>query len=157
MRYPLVIVCVLAPLFVGMAARQEPQQGPSEEGIRQAPREWRTECKAYPVMIPHEPNGPVLMTSVPKVRFDIDGDGQQGLVTWPLEPANLAFLAMDKNGNGLIDDGRELFSEHTTPGSVMGSVPTSDSSSRSRCLRPRMFRRSCFRRCSSGMIAIGMG
>ncbi len=50
------------------------------------------------------------------VRFDIDGNGVREQVAWT--PANLeiAFLAIDRDGNGAITSGVELFGNHTLPG-----------------------------------------
>lgn len=44
-------------------------------------------------------------------RFDLDADGQREATGWIAPGAGL--LAMDRNGNGRIDDGRELFGEAT--------------------------------------------
>jgi len=45
------------------------------------------------------------------VRFDLDADGQQELTSVPVEDNVL--VAWDKNKNGIIDDGRELFGDQT--------------------------------------------
>lgn len=50
------------------------------------------------------------------VRFDIDGDGTEEQVAWTAMGSHLAFLALDRNGNGKIDNGKELFSNYTFPG-----------------------------------------
>lgn len=42
--------------------------------------------------------------------FDIDGDGQNERVS--VARGGDALLALDRNGNGQIDDGRELFGDH---------------------------------------------
>jgi hypothetical protein len=46
-----------------------------------------------------------------KIMFDIEGDGLASRTGW-VTPAD-GMLAMDFNGNGVIDDGRELFSNFT--------------------------------------------
>jgi len=46
------------------------------------------------------------------VQFDIGGRGTRDLVAWPLDPDS-AWLALDRNGNGIIDDGSELFGNST--------------------------------------------
>lgn len=43
------------------------------------------------------------------VAFDIDGDGHLERMGWTQRQTSLAFLARDLNGNGLVDDGSELF------------------------------------------------
>lgn len=46
------------------------------------------------------------------VRFDITGDGAAETVAWPTA-LDVAFLFADRNGNGLPDDGSELFGTST--------------------------------------------
>jgi hypothetical protein len=47
------------------------------------------------------------------VYFDIDADGVPEKVSWTDPAGDEAFLAMDRNGNGMIDDGSELFGNYT--------------------------------------------
>jgi hypothetical protein len=47
------------------------------------------------------------------VSFDITGDGWPNRITWTAAGSSLAFLARDRNANGRIDDGRELFGDRT--------------------------------------------
>jgi hypothetical protein len=48
-----------------------------------------------------------------KVDFDLDSDGQPESVTWVSPGTRDAFLYLDLNGNGLVDDGSELFGDAT--------------------------------------------
>jgi hypothetical protein len=52
----------------------------------------------------------VMFAEAP-TRFDFYGTGEAVGLTWPA--AGFAFLALDVNGNGRIDDGRELFGDGT--------------------------------------------
>lgn len=47
------------------------------------------------------------------VEFDIDGNGAPDRITWSARGSAMAFLALDRNGNGRIDNGSELFGNWT--------------------------------------------
>ena len=61
-----------------------------------------------------------LTSSEEGVDFDINGDGVVERVAWTEAGAEIAFLAMDRNGDGQITSGRELFGNHTIQGSNNG-------------------------------------
>ena len=48
------------------------------------------------------------------VHFDAQANGRLDSVGWTARGSNIAFLAFDRNGNGAIDDGSELFSNTVT-------------------------------------------
>ena len=58
--------------------------------------------------------GTAAQLSDKKFAFDLDADGKKNRVSW-VGP-NSGFLALDKNGNGAIDDGSELFGAKTGNG-----------------------------------------
>jgi hypothetical protein len=47
------------------------------------------------------------------VLFDIDADGTPEAIAWTEPNGNVGFLALDRNGNGTIDSGAELFGDST--------------------------------------------
>lgn len=59
-------------------------------------------------------NGTLRFTSAANgVLFDIDGDGQRNALAWTEAGSPDGFLALDRNGNGTIDSGLELFGNYT--------------------------------------------
>lgn len=66
-----------------------------------------------PIVINLQP-GPYTLSSISDpVNFDIDADGAPNRITWTRRGSAVAFLALDRNGNGTIDDGSELFGTAT--------------------------------------------
>lgn len=55
----------------------------------------------------------VLTSASNGVRFDLDADGVEEQTAWTASGSGLKFLALDVNGNGKIDNGRELFGNYT--------------------------------------------
>jgi hypothetical protein len=54
-----------------------------------------------------------LTSAADGVIFDIDADGTTERVAWTSAQSSVGFLAWDRNGNGTIDDGSELFGTAT--------------------------------------------
>lgn len=64
----------------------------------------------------------VALTSVEDgVRFDVDGDGIVERVSWTEKNADVAFLALDVNGDRQINNGKELFGRHTLAVTTTGA------------------------------------
>lgn len=59
-----------------------------------------------------------LTTREDGVLFDLDGDGKLEQVAWTQANAAIAFLAIDKNENGTIDNGSELVGNRVLEGAA---------------------------------------
>lgn len=66
-----------------------------------------------PIVLDMAGDGFVFTGSTERVAFDIDADGHPNWTNWTAAGTDDAFLAMDRNGNGRIDDASELFGNHT--------------------------------------------
>jgi hypothetical protein len=74
-----------------------------------------------PIIIATAKNATYKLTSADDgVWFDIDADGVIDKVAWTEPDSDVAFLALDRDGDGQITSGRELFGNHTIPGVTNG-------------------------------------
>ena len=66
-----------------------------------------------PIIIDTRGAGFHLTSAEDGVVFDIVGDGHPIRIAWTAADSGTAFLALDRNHNGKIDNGKELFGNFT--------------------------------------------
>src|SRR5262245_12726107 len=62
-----------------------------------------------PIVVDIGRDGIALGAAGTGVWFDVDNNGRPNHIQWVRRGGDEAFLALDRNGNGVVDNGAELF------------------------------------------------
>lgn len=87
-----------------------PSEGPGDPG--KDPFE-DGDCDHTPLVFDLDHGGFKFTSLSDGVKFDLDSDGEKEQTSWIVDSSGDGFLVFDRNGNGIIDGGWELFGDRT--------------------------------------------
>lgn len=103
--------CNDPPLESGCLFDRDPCLYPDNDGCPYGMFACTSSCcgASCPIVVDVTGNGFHLTDMAHGVRFDFNNDGRNETTSWTARGSDDAILVLDRNGNGTIDAGRELF------------------------------------------------
>ncbi len=101
-------------VYINPSANRSGYSRADGEVCREKPPIEKPPLDNCPIVLDLDRNGLNLSGAANAVRFDIDADGIPNELGWTRRQSDDAFLCLDRNNNGTIDDGTELFG-YATP------------------------------------------
>jgi hypothetical protein len=95
-----------------------PEDGLAWQNCRNLEAQWfgipYCRCSdASPILVDVLGNGFVLTSRAGGVTFDLNNDGNKNQIPWTTAQTDDGWLCLDRDGNGTIDNGTELFGNFT--------------------------------------------